>query len=112
MAETKSSCLFCDISAKRIPSETLYEDDDLIVFKDIKPIADTHLLLVPRKHYKDLNGLTQSDEPLYGKIVRVAADMAKKEDIQGGWQLFVRVGKGGGQEVPHVHFHLISGSRC
>lgn len=81
----------------------------MVAFKDINPMAAVHILIVPKKHYADLNGLGESDETLYGRIARVASDLAARKNIQDGWQLFVRVGKKGGQEVPHVHFHLVSG---
>ncbi len=106
-------CVFCKIKRKEIPADLLYEDADILVFPDINPVADVHLLIVPRKHIRDINGLKAEDEALYGKIVRVASKMAAKKGVaDSGWQLFVRVGKGGGQEVPHVHFHLVSGKHC
>ncbi len=106
------ACVFDKIIAGQIPSEKVFEDEDVFAFKDANPVAEVHYLIIPKKHVADLNGLTATDEPLYGKIVRVASELAAKAGIPDGWQLFVRVGKGGGQEVPHVHFHLISGNRC
>lgn len=106
------SCIFCDIAKHEVPSAIEFEDADVVAFKDIHPIAPVHLLIVPTKHYADLNGLKVSDQLLFGKIVRIASELAAKHKITGGWQLFARVGKGGGQDVPHVHFHLVSGSHC
>ena len=107
-----ASCIFDQIIAGEIPADKVFEDDDVLAFKDIKPVADVHYVIIPKKHVSNLNGVTVGDEPLYGKIVRVASELAAKAGITDGWQLFVRVGQGGGQEVPHVHFHLISGKRC
>ncbi len=105
-------CLFCKIAGGDVPAKIVYQDQDVLVFPDIKPLAKTHLLIIPRRHFKDLNGLTAEDEPLFGKIIRIASSLAAKNKISDGWQLFVRVGRGGGQEVPHVHFHLVSGNHC
>jgi histidine triad (HIT) family protein len=107
-----TSCIFCKISKGEVPADVVYQDADVVVFTDAHPIAPVHLLLIPRGHVQDINGLTTKDEPLYGKIVRIASELAAKRNITSGWQLFVRVGKGGGQEVPHVHFHLVSGQHC
>ncbi|MFO0704510.1 MAG: HIT domain-containing protein [Candidatus Andersenbacteria bacterium] len=115
MSDRDPGCIFCKIATGELHDKTrfAYEDELVAVFADLHPIAPVHLLLVPKKHYSDLNGLTQADEPVYGRIVRVASTLAKKFAIdRTGWQLFVRVGKGGGQEVGHVHFHLISGKRA
>lgn len=103
-------CLFCKIAGHKIPQVTYEFEDDLVVaFKDIKPLAPVHILIIPKKHFADLNGLEEKDEALFGHIVKVASDLAQKNQISAGWQLFVRVGEKGGQEVGHVHFHLISG---
>lgn len=110
MAE--AACIFCKIARHEVPSNLEFEDQDVLAFDDIHPVAPVHILIVPKRHVADLNGLTAQDEPLYGKIVRVASELAAKKKISSGWQLFVRVGKGGGQEVEHVHFHLISGQRA
>lgn len=109
----QDGCIFCKIAAHSVPSEIVFEDDLVVAFKDLRPLAPVHLLIVPKRHIADLNDVPGSDEPLYGRIVWVASALAKKQGIaETGWQLFCRVGKGGGQEVGHVHFHLISGNRC
>jgi histidine triad (HIT) family protein len=109
------NCIFCKIAMGELHDKTKFEhEDDLVAaFADLHPIAPTHILIVPKKHYADINGLTSADEATYGRIVRVASELAKEHGLdKTGWQLFVRVGKGGGQEVGHVHFHLISGKRA
>ncbi|MFH0830986.1 MAG: HIT domain-containing protein [Parcubacteria group bacterium] len=108
---SEQTCPFCLIAQHKMPGKTAYEyeDQDLVAFKDIHPLAPVHLLIIPKKHLSDLNGLTALDEPLYGKLIRVASELAAKNNIADGWQLFVRVGAKGGQEVKHVHFHLVSG---
>jgi histidine triad (HIT) family protein len=104
-----TSCIFCKIASHEVETKIIFEDDLVVAFKAQNQIAPVHILVVPRKHYTNLNGLTQADEATYGRIVRVASELAAQKKIEDGWQLFVRVGKGGGQEVMHVHFHLVSG---
>ena len=114
ISDYHKACPFCLIAQHQAPGATLYEyeDEDVVAFPDLHPIADVHILIIPKRHYPDLNGLTAKDEPLFGKVVRVASELAAKHTITRGWQLFTRVGKGGGQEIGHVHFHLISGKRA
>jgi histidine triad (HIT) family protein len=107
--EANASCIFCKIASHEVETKIIFEDDLVVAFKAQNQMAPVHILIVPRTHYTNLNGLTQADEATYGRIVRVASELAAKKKIEDGWQLFVRVGKGGGQEVMHVHFHLVSG---
>lgn len=109
-----TDCIFCRIATGDLHDKTSFEfEDDLVVaFPDLHPIAPVHLLIVPKQHVADLNGVTTKDEPFYGRIVHVASQLAAKKGIAAGWQLFVRVGKGGGQEVSHVHFHLVAGKHA
>lgn len=109
---TSDDCIFCKIAAHGVPSEIVYEDDLVVAFPDLHPLAPVHLLIVPKRHIASLNGVSAGDEPLYGRIVWAASALATQKKITDGWQLFCRVGKGGGQEVGHVHFHLISGQHC
>lgn len=102
-------CIFCKIINKEIPAEIVFENDEIITFKDINPKAKVHLLIVPKKHIdtiKDLNE-NEADEALVGRMVLVARDIARKEDLS-GYRLQFNVGKSGGQDVFHIHLHLIS----
>lgn len=105
-----TDCLFCKIVAKDIPSEKVYEDDDFYAFRDINPKADTHLLLVPKKHIVNLDDLQPEDEALMGKLMLVVPKLAKQENLL-GYRTITNTGTHGGQEVFHMHFHILGGSK-
>jgi histidine triad (HIT) family protein len=100
-------CIFCKIVDKQIPANIEYEDDLCMIFHDINPIAKTHLLIIPKKHIATIADLKPEDEKLVGHMVGKARDIAKERGID-GYKLSFNVGKGGGQEVFHIHLHLIS----
>jgi histidine triad (HIT) family protein len=103
-------CIFCKIVNHEIPSEFLYEDDYLVVFKDINPLAPIHLLLVPKVHIRSINDIGDGEWDIVSRLVRTAKDMAAKMAVdKSGYRLFFNVEKGGGQEVFHLHLHLIGG---
>lgn len=103
-------CLFCKIAAKEIPATLRHESDDLIAFDDIHPKAPTHVLVIPKRHIESVNALTESDTMLMGRLVRIAAAIAKEVGIaERGYKLAVNCGKEGGQVVPHLHLHLLGG---
>ncbi|CCK80643.1 MULTISPECIES: histidine triad nucleotide-binding protein [Desulfobacula] len=103
-------CLFCKIINREVPSEFLYEDDDFVVFKDINPAAPVHLLIVPKKHIRSINDLQKADELIISGLFMIAKDMAKDQGInESGYKLLFNVEKGGGQEIFHLHLHLIGG---
>ena len=103
-------CIFCQIVAGKIPSETLYQDKQVIAFRDINPQAPTHLLIIPRRHIPSLAGLSDSDTPLIGHMTKVANQLAKQEGVlENGYRLVINCGKQGGQVVPHLHMHLLGG---
>ena len=105
-------CIFCQIVAGKIPSEIIYQDEELIAFRDINPQAPTHLLIIPRKHIPSLAQLSQAELPLIGRMVTVANKLAKDEGIvETGYRLVVNYGEWGGQVVPHLHMHLLGGRR-
>jgi len=104
------SCLFCKIINKDIPSDFLYEDDTLVVFKDINPAAPVHLLIVPKKHIRSVNDLTGDDLAIVGSLFMAAKQMAIEQGVdQSGYKLLFNVEKGGGQMIFHLHLHLIGG---
>ncbi len=105
-------CIFCKIINKEISSQMVYEDEEIIAFKDIQPIAPIHILVIPKKHIKSLVELEKEDEILIGKIYTVINKIAKEQGIlEKGYRVMVNCGKDGGQTVPHVHFHLLGGKQ-
>jgi histidine triad (HIT) family protein len=106
------SCIFCKIAAKEIPTDFAYEDGDVAAFKDINPIAPVHILIIPKKHIATINDLEEDDGALMGKMIMVGKKIAEDLAIsQKGYKLLFRVGEWGGQEVPHIHLHLIGGAK-
>ena len=105
-----SNCLFCKIISREIPTRFLYEDDDYVVFKDIKPAAPVHLLLVPKRHIRSINDLQKEDESVISGLFMLAKHMAKEQGVNtSGYKLLFNVEKGGGQVIFHLHLHLIGG---
>jgi histidine triad (HIT) family protein len=104
-------CIFCRIINKEVPAETVYEDEEIFAFKDANPIAPVHILIIPKKHIGTINDLDEGDRELIGRMIFVARDIAKKLAIaEEGYKLLFRVGENGGQEVGHIHLHLIGGA--
>jgi histidine triad (HIT) family protein len=104
------SCIFCEIAAKRKPSQPVFEDDTVYAFRDIHPQAPTHILIIPKKHVATLNDLAPEEAPLIGELVLKARELAKAEGIaERGYRLVVNCNAGAGQSVYHVHFHLLGG---
>ncbi len=105
------TCVFCKIIKKEIPAEVVFEDEDVIAFKDIKPIAPVHVVIIPKKHIISVVDLEKEDEALMGKLIMTAKKIADDLKIsEKGYKLLIRVGRGGGQEIDHIHLHLISGN--
>ena len=93
-----------------MPTEFLYEDDILVVFKDINPHAPVHILIVPKKHIRSINDLAENDREIISHMIMVGKNMAKDESVQSsGYKLLFNVEKGGGQVIFHLHLHLIGG---
>lgn len=106
----KDDCRFCKIINGDTSTQFLYENDTLVVFKDINPHAPVHLLIVPKKHIRSINDLTQDDKNIVSEMITIARDMAKKESISSsGYKLFFNVERGGGQLIFHLHLHLVGG---
>ena len=102
-----SDCIFCKIANKEINSEFVYEDDEIIAFKDVNPQAPIHILVIPKKHIKSIIDLTDEDEMLVGKMYTAVRKIAKKLNIEeSGFRLIVNCGKDAGQEVPDKKFHI------
>ena len=105
-------CIFCDIVAGKIPSTKVYENDYVFCFKDINPVAPVHVLVVPKKHFADMNELASDPEgALYaGEITKAIAEVAKISGVSGAYRTINNCGEGAGQTVMHVHFHVIAGA--
>ena len=103
-------CIFCRIISGDIPSDTLYQDEQVVAFRDINPKAPVHLLLVPRKHIESLADLSEDEASIMGHLVAAANRLAREAGIsEKGYRLVVNSGPEGGQEVPHLHLHLLGG---
>lgn len=103
-------CIFCQIVAGEIPSQILYQDEEVIAFSDINPQAPIHLLIIPRRHISSLTQLTEADWLLSGHMINVANQLAEREGIaENGYRLVLNCGEQGGQLVPHLHLHLLGG---
>lgn len=103
-------CIFCKIIKGEIPSAKVYEDDEILAFKDIQPAAPIHILVIPKKHIPSLVQLEKEDEILIGKIYTTINKIAKEQGVlDKGYRVIVNCGKDGGQEVEHLHFHLLAG---
>lgn len=100
-------CIFCKIIAGEVPVTHEYSDAEVVVFKSNKPLASVHLLIVPRKHITSLKEVGDEDEKVLGKIQITARKMAEKFGITDGYKVSINAGKY--QEVPHLHYHLLSG---
>lgn len=104
------ACLFCDIIKKKIPADIVFEDDEIIAFRDVDPRAPVHILIIPKKHIPGLPAAEELDSDLLGRICLTAARIARKESIAGsGYRLVVNSGPDAGQAVDHLHFHLLGG---
>jgi histidine triad (HIT) family protein len=105
-------CVFCRIVAGEIPADIVYQDGELLAFRDINPQAPTHILIRPKVHIASLADITAKHQALMGRIILLARDLAEKEGISDrGYRLSVSTGADGGQLVPHVHFHLLGGRK-
>ena len=105
-------CVFCDIVAGKIPATILYQDDKAIAFRDIHPQAPTHFLVIPKRHVPSMAELSSEHKDLAAHLISVGHEVAKREGlatVEKGYRLVINYGREGGQEVPHVHLHVIGG---
>lgn len=102
-----SDCLFCKIAKKEIPSSVVYEDEDMFCFKDINPAAPVHLLLIPHEHLDSLADAETKHQTLLGKMMLKVPEIAKANGLTNGFKTQINTGKGGGQEVFHLHIHIL-----
>jgi histidine triad (HIT) family protein len=103
-------CIFCQIVAKKIPAKLLFEDEDIIAFDDINPRAPIHKLIIPKKHIATINDLANEDYAVVGNMIKVAKGLAQDFGVtESGYRLVFNCNKGAGQEVYHIHLHLLGG---
>ena len=103
-----TDCIFCNIVAGNIPSSKVYEDDEFLAFRDIAPKADTHLLLIPKQHIVNLDDLDESHSALMGRLMMTVPKIAAEQNLT-GYRTITNTGADGGQEVFHMHFHILAG---
>ena len=105
-----NDCLFCKIVTGEIPSNKVYEDEDILCFKDINPVAPIHILVIPKKHIANLLDIKKEDEDLIVKIYEIINKLAKDLGFEkDGFRVITNCGKDAGQEVMHLHFHVLAG---
>lgn len=102
-------CLFCAIAAGEIPSTKVYEDGDILAFRDIQPQAPTHILVIPKCHIASVDGITAANSALIAHIFEVIPAIAAKEGLTGGYRVVSNCGADAGQTVHHLHFHILGG---
>jgi histidine triad (HIT) family protein len=108
--QMSTDCIFCNIVNHRTDTEILFEDEILVVFKDINPHAPVHLLLVPKKHIRSINDLNSADDAIVSSLISAGKHMAKEVGVAStGYKLVFNVEKGGGQMIFHLHLHLLGG---
>lgn len=116
-----TNCIFCKIAAKQIPSDVVYEDDELLAFKDINPAAPVHLLVIPKQHLATLSECNDGHSAMLGRMMALVPKLAAEHGCavsydgqgqpSGGYKTLINSGPDGGQEVYHLHFHMYGGPR-
>ena len=103
------NCLFCKIAAGEIPSTKVYEDETVLAFRDIHPMAPTHILVIPKIHIPSVDGVTAENSAVVAHIFEVIPAIAAKENLVSGYRVVSNCGPDAGQSVPHLHFHILGG---
>ena len=103
------NCLFCKIARGDIPSRKVYEDDEIFAFHDINPARPVHLLVIPKRHITSLATVTEADTVVLGRMLAVANGIAVDQGSTDGFRSIINTGRVGGQEVMHVHMHIVGG---
>jgi histidine triad (HIT) family protein len=105
------NCIFCKIAAGEIPSKKVHDDDEFIAFHDIRPAAEVHFLVVPKRHLPSLLDVQEGDEALLGRLMALVPRLAREQGLEGGFKTAINTGRDGGQEVDHLHVHVLGGAR-
>jgi histidine triad (HIT) family protein len=106
---SESDCVFCKIVAGKIPSRKVYEDEDMLAFHDIHPLAPVHFMIIPKKHIDSLATATDADAPVLGRMMARAGRLAAEQGAREGFRTIVNTGRIGRQDVYHLHIHIIGG---
>lgn len=106
-----SECVFCKIASGELQADIVYQDKHIVAFKDYAPKAPVHLLVIPRKHIKNLSALEESDSELMAHMMMSLPLIAKQQGLLDGFRTITNTGKGGRQEVYHMHFHILGGGK-
>ena len=107
-----ADCVFCKIISGEIKTDFLYKDDDVVAFKDIKPATPVHFLVVPVKHIPNPDAIADEDRAIFGKMFQVAGKVAKELGIEeSGYRMVVNIGPDAGQEIFHIHIHILGGKK-
>ena len=106
-----NDCLFCKIISGEIPSTKVYEDELCYAFNDIAPMAPTHILIIPKEHFKDISEINETNSSIVAHIYEVANKLAKEHGLNGGYRIVNNCGADAGQTVFHLHFHLLGGDK-
>ena len=102
-------CIFCKIAAGEIPSTKVYEDETILAFRDINPMAPTHILVIPKTHIPSVDGITAENSGVVAHIFEVIPTIAAQEGLKNGYRVVSNCGPDAGQTVPHLHFHILGG---
>ena len=105
------NCLFCKIAAGIIPSTKVYEDETILAFRDIAPMAPTHILVIPKTHIPSVNGVTPENSAVVARIFEVIPKIAAEEKLEDGYRVVSNCGAHAGQTVHHLHFHILGGKQ-
>lgn len=106
---TDPDCLFCKIAAGEIPSTKVYEDENVLAFRDIAPQAPVHILVIPKEHIASAGEIDESNSHMAAHCLEAVAKIAKQEHLSGGFRVISNCGADAGQTVPHLHFHILAG---
>jgi len=107
-----AECVFCKIINKEMPADIVYQDEEILAFKDINPVAPVHILIIPKKHIPSVNHMELQDKELIGKLFLVAQKIARDQGVaEKGYRLAFNIGEDAGQTVNHLHLHLIGGKK-
>ena len=110
-AHTDPNCVFCKIATGQIPSKKAYEDEQLLAFHDIHPWAPVHVLIIPKQHIATLADVGPEHQELMGRILTLAPRLMREQGVTNGFRTIINTGQDGGQEVYHLHVHVIGGPR-
>lgn len=105
------NCIFCRIAAGELPAKLIYEDDEVVAFPDLHPIAPVHLLIVPKEHFISLAEAQERHAALLGKMLLLAPRLAREQGATNGFRVIINNGPDGGQEILHLHVHVLGGPR-